>query len=206
MFQKTLLDKAQALQTQLAKQMDEGAIISGQCNDFNDFDAQLKQALKATNIKLDAKEKKQLLDAISWKNPEAKPVIKKILKESAQACSQGKKYGAFAVTLNGKPAVVEYQPDGDLRDNENVPLDPSQPTQILIESYFDREVAPHVPDAWIDANKRDAKDGEIGIVGYEIPFNRHFYVYQPPRSLEEIDADLDKVSSEIMELLREVHS
>ena len=50
------------------------------------------------------------------------------------------------------------------------------------------------------------KDGEIGIVGYEIPFNRHFYQYQPPRPLEEIDADLDAVSKEIMDLLREVHS
>jgi len=101
---------------------------------------------------------------------------------------------------------VEFQPDGDLRDNENVPLDPSVSTSELIESYFTREVQPHVPDAWINADKRDDKDGEIGVVGYEIPFNRHFYVYQPPRPLEEIDADLDKVSAEIMALLQEVHS
>ncbi|MDO6564635.1 class I SAM-dependent DNA methyltransferase [Amphritea sp. 1_MG-2023] len=209
LFQKALLDKAQTLQTQLAEQMGEGVIITGQCNDFNEFDAQLKLALKATGIKLDAKEKKQLLDAISWKNPDAQPVIRR---SSASMPSrhtvhpEHKKgdshYGLYLV--NGK--YVEYQPDGDLRDNENVPLDPTQPTETLIESYFEREVAPHVPDAWIDANKRDAKDEEIGIVGYEIPFNRHFYVYQPPRSLEEIDAELEKVSSEIMELLREVHS
>ena len=63
----------------------------------------------------------------------------------------------------------------------------------------------YVPDAWIDAGKRDEKDGELGIVGYEIPFNRHFYVYTPPRALEEIDRDLDAVSREIMALLREVH-
>ena len=56
------------------------------------------------------------------------------------------------------------------------------------------------------ASKRDAKDGEIGIVGHEIPFNRHFYQYQPPRPLAEIDADLDAVSAEIVALLREVHS
>ena len=66
-----------------------------------------------------------------------------------------------------------------------------------------RNTCPKKP---IDASKRDAKDGEIGIVGYEIPFNRHFYQYQPPRPLEEIDADLDAVSAEIMALLREVHS
>ncbi|MAC46772.1 MAG: restriction endonuclease subunit M [Oceanospirillum sp.] len=93
---------------------------------------------------------------------------------------------------------IEANPD--LRDNENVPLTES------IEDYFAREVQPHVPDAWIDDSKRDEQDGEVGIVGYEIPFNRHFYVYEPPRSLEEIDADLDAVSAEIMQLLQEVHS
>ncbi len=77
-------------------------------------------------------------------------------------------------------------------------LDPRVSTTDLIESYFKREVQPHVPDAWINADKRDEQDGEIGIVGYEIPFNRHFYVYEPPRDLAEIDADLDAVSREIM--------
>ncbi|WP_075172131.1 type I restriction-modification system subunit M [Neptunomonas phycophila] len=199
--QKALLDKGHELQAALGASMGSDRVIDQPCDDFNRFEDALKFAMKQAGIKLDAKEKKQLLDAISWKNPEAQPVIKKVIKEAAQP-----KYGAFSVTLKGKPAVVEYQPDGDLRDNENVPLDPSQLTETLIESYFEREVAPHVPDAWIDANKRDAKDEEIGIVGYEIPFNRHFYVYQPPRSLEEIDAELDQVSTEIMELLREVHS
>ncbi|HBK7309937.1 type I restriction-modification system subunit M [Vibrio cholerae] len=93
---------------------------------------------------------------------------------------------------------IEANPD--LRDNENVPLTES------VADYFDREVLPHVPNAWIDESKTDPKDGEVGIVGYEIPFNRHFYVYEPPRALEEIDADLDAVSAEIMQLLQEVHS
>jgi len=61
-------------------------------------------------------------------------------------------------------------------------------------------------EAWINGPKRAKLDAEIDIVGYELPFNRHFYVYQPPRDLAEIDVDLDKVSAEIMELLREVHS
>ncbi|HCE3068362.1 TPA: SAM-dependent DNA methyltransferase [Vibrio parahaemolyticus] len=95
----------------------------------------------------------------------------------------------------GKP---EANPD--LRDNENVPLTEA------VEEYFAREVLPHVPDAWIDESKTDKLDGQVGIVGYEIPFNRHFYVYEPPRKLEEIDADLDAVSAEIMQLLNEVHS
>ncbi|MGR5246486.1 type I restriction-modification system subunit M [Vibrio sp. PNB23_22_6] len=93
---------------------------------------------------------------------------------------------------------VEANPD--LRDNENVPLTET------VEDYFAREVLPHVPDAWIDESKTDEKDGEVGIVGYEIPFNRHFYVYEPPRALEAIDADLDAVSADIMQLLQEVHS
>jgi len=158
-------------------------------------------------VNLDAKEKKQLLDAITWKNPEAEPVIKKAVKVANPL------YGAFSykpTTTNqkaDKPAkIVEFQTDSDLRDYENVPLDPSMTTTALIESYFAREVQPHVPDAWINADKTDAIDEEVGIVGFEIPFNRHFYVYEPPRALAEIDADLDAVSSEIMQLLGEVHS
>ena len=63
---------------------------------------------------------------------------------------------------------------------------------------------PHVPDAWIDVEKRDHQDGEVGLVGYEINFNRYFYRYTPQRPLEEIDADLNQLVAEIMELLRAV--
>ncbi|MCU8818949.1 type I restriction-modification system subunit M [Klebsiella quasipneumoniae] len=94
----------------------------------------------------------------------------------------------------------EAEANADLRDNENVPLGED------IHEYFQREVLPHVPDAWIDTGKTDPLDGQVGIVGYEIPFNRHFYQYQPPRDLAEIDADLDAVAREIMQLLAEVHS
>ncbi|WP_412496363.1 type I restriction-modification system subunit M [Shewanella chilikensis] len=92
------------------------------------------------------------------------------------------------------------EPASELRDNENVPLNED------INAYFEREVLPHVPDAWIDTSKTDPLDGKVGMVGYEIPFNRHFYQYQPPRTLQEIDADLDMVAKEIMQLLAEVHS
>lgn len=98
-------------------------------------------------------------------------------------------------TTKGKPEA-----DSSLRDYENVPLTES------VEDYFAREVLPHVPDAWIDESKTDEKDGKAGIIGYEIPFNRHFYKYIPPRPLEEIDAELDALSAEIMTLLQEVHS
>lgn len=83
----------------------------------------------------------------------------------------------------GKP-----QPDSSLRDTENVPLGED------VESYFKREVLPHVADAWIDHAKTK--------VGYEIPFNRHFYVFEPPRPLEAIDADLAHVSANIMSMLK----
>ncbi len=82
----------------------------------------------------------------------------------------------------GKP-----QPDSALRDTENVPLSES------VEAYFKREVLPHAPDAWIDADKTK--------VGYEIPFNRHFYVFEPPRNLAEIDADLLEVTDRIKAMI-----
>ncbi len=82
----------------------------------------------------------------------------------------------------GKP-----QPDTALRDTENVPLGED------IQAYFQREVQPHAPDAWIDEEKSK--------VGYEIPFNRHFYVFEPPRSLQEIDEELRVVSANIVRML-----
>ncbi len=102
---------------------------------------------------------------------------------------------------NAQPVLDDkgnLQADADLREFENVPLNQS------IDDYFAREVLPHLPDAWIDAGKTDAKDGQVGIVGYEINFNRYFYVYQPPRPLAEIDADLKAVEAEIAALLGEV--
>ncbi|MBP8547702.1 type I restriction-modification system subunit M [Vibrio paracholerae] len=192
--QKALMDAAKALQGAVGDNL--GGKVK-QSDDFNQFELTLKGVFKATGIKFDANQKKQFIDAVTWKNQDAEPVIKKVLKEAAQPL-----YGAFEY----KGKVVEFQQDGDLRDNENVPLDQSVSTSTLIESYFKREVQPHVADAWINADKRDDKDNEIGVVGYEIPFNRHFYVYQPPRALEAIDADLDAVSKDIMKLLQEVHS
>ncbi|MGB4330533.1 MAG: N-6 DNA methylase, partial [Dethiobacteria bacterium] len=88
--------------------------------------------------------------------------------------------------------------DPELRDTENVPLEED------VEEYFRREVAPHVPDAWINTDIRDHQDGKVGRVGYEINFNRYFYRYTPPRPLEEIEADIKAVQEESMELLQEV--
>lgn len=175
----------------------QNVIGSDAHHDMNEYENVLKKACKQLGLSLDIKEKKQIITAVSWKNPDAEKVIKKVHKTQPNP-----NYGLFDV--NG--LTIEYKADGDLRDNENVALDPSQTVNDINEAYFAKEVLPHVPDAWIDASKTDAKDQEIGIVGYEIPFNRHFYQYQPPRDLMEIDADLDLVSAEIMALLQEVHS
>jgi type I restriction enzyme M protein len=82
----------------------------------------------------------------------------------------------------GKPV-----PDSKLRDTENVPLSED------VQTYFEREVLPHAPDAWIDDTKTK--------VGYEIPFNRHFYVFKPPRHLDKIDADLKGCTDRILTMI-----
>jgi type I restriction enzyme M protein len=94
---------------------------------------------------------------------------------------------------NGRP-----EPDTDLRDTENVPLKED------VHAYFAREVLPHVSEAWISEAVRDEKDGEIGKVGYEIPFTRYFYEYKRPRPLEEIDGNIKELEAEILMLLQQV--
>jgi len=97
--------------------------------------------------------------------------------------------GKVVLATKGKQKG-QPQPDADLRDTENVPLSED------VQAYFEREVLPHAPDAWIDEEKTK--------VGYEIPFNRHFYVFKPPRPLAEIDADLKVVTDKIRAMLEEL--
>ncbi len=94
---------------------------------------------------------------------------------------------------DGKP-----EPDPKLRDAERVPM------TMDVNAFFEREVRPHVPDAWVDESKRDVRDGKVGIVGYEINFNRYFYQYSPPRPLEEIDSDIQGIETNIIRMLAEV--
>lgn len=97
--------------------------------------------------------------------------------------------GQPVVGLKGKKKG-QHQPDSARRDTENVPLAED------VEAYFEREVKPHAPDAWIDHDKTK--------LGYEIPFNRHFYVFEPPRDLAEIDADLLAVTDRIKAMIEEM--
>ena len=126
--QKELLDKAMQLQA---------AIGTGQCDDFNEFSETLKKALNTTGIKLEAKEKKQLLDAVSWTNSDAEPVIKKVLKTKAKPM-----YGAFEY----KAQIVQFQADSKLRDYEDVPLTVETArganVNTVNEAYFKRKSRP----------------------------------------------------------------
>jgi type I restriction enzyme M protein len=123
--QKQTLLKARQLQTLIGAQ---------QCDDMNGYEATFKAACKDQNISLETKEKKHITDAVSWKNPAAEKVVKKI----HPAAKANPMYGLFEV--GGE--TVEYKTDGDLRDNENVALDPSQPVNDLNEAYFIKEVQP----------------------------------------------------------------
>jgi type I restriction enzyme M protein len=109
------------------------------------------------------------------------------------ALSERDETAAICRDRDGNP-----EPDPELRDTESVPLAES------VDSFFAREVRPHVPDAWIDTARRDPKDGQVGVVGYEINFNRYFYRYTPPRPLEDIEADIRAIESDIVRMLAEV--
>lgn len=152
------------------------------------FEDVLAKALKTAEMKLDAPVKKAILNALSERD------------ETADVCTDSK----------GK-----HEADSELRDTELVPLPSTLPLPLPIgydakadnselldlvrehcEAYLAKEVLPHVPEAWIDHSKTRA--------GYEIPLNHHFYVYQPPRKLEDIEGDIRKLEGEIIQMLKGV--
>jgi len=136
-------------------------------DDWNDVAERIEAILRKRKTRWKAPEHKLFRGVFTVAEPSAQPVL----------ADKPTKYSKF-------------EPDPNLRDFENVPLTDD------IEAYFEREVRPHVADAWMDREKDK--------VGYEINFNRHFYTYTPPRPLEEIDADLKAAETEIMRLLGEV--
>jgi type I restriction enzyme M protein len=121
-------------------------------------------------------------------DPAAPPVIRKIHKSG----QPDPLHGLFETTIKGKRAVVEYEPDSDLRDNEQVPLQEAGG----VEAFIRREVLPHVVDAWVDESKTK--------IGYEISFNRYFYKPQPLRLLDEIKRDVVALEKETEGLLKEI--
>jgi len=155
-------------------------------------------------------QKKIFRDCFTKVAPEAAPVIAKRHKKGESPISSelfpqqtlpslaaDELYALLGLYVDGKN-LVEYEPDPALKDAENIPLEEN------IVSYVMREVRPYVADAWIDRETLDEQDGGIGKVGYEINFNRVFFQYQPPRPLQEIDAELAEVEKRILNLLQEV--
>ena len=135
-----------------------------------------------------AKEIKALRDTCK-RSETAPPVVKGVHKSGAEADPLR---GLFPAAIGGKPVVVEYEPDPDLRDTEQVPL----LEEGGIDAFLRREVLPYAPDAWY------APDSVK--VGYEISFTRHFYKPQPMRPLEEIRADILALERETEGLLAEI--
>ena len=161
--------------------------------DFNAFVAEVEKVADELSIRMTAKRQKLLMSALGQKAPDAKPVIRKVSKpKSGTGAAQDALYGSYHTMVGGKPAVVECEPDTELRDTEQVPF----LEDGGIEAFFRREVLPHAADAWIDASKT--------IVGYEISFTRHFYKPQPLRTLEEIEADIRALERETEGLLEDV--
>ncbi len=150
--------------------------------DHNVFRDRVDAALAKLKIKLSAPELRQILKAVSSRDESAPPVIAKIHKPGKAKADPLR--GLFESTLNGKTAVVEYEPDSDLRDTEQVPLLETGG----IEAFIRREVLPYTPDAWV-------KEGATK-VGYEVSFTRHFYKPQPLRTLAEISAEIVAIEKE----------
>jgi type I restriction enzyme M protein len=152
-------------------------------DDWNKVRNQIEAILSEIGAKWKKGEWKLFRDVFAVTSPEAEPVIEASRKIKRD--SPGRLYGWFPQP-EGK-SEVKYEPDTSLRDAENIPLKESE------VEYFAREVEPFVPDAWIDADKTK--------IGYEINFNRHFYVYKSPRPLSVIDAELKEAEDEIRRLL-----
>jgi len=167
-----------------------GVLGSGPHLDFNAFRAAVEKDADRYGVKLTAKCRKLLKTVLAEKDEAALPVIKKVHKPGKAEADPIR--GRYAVTFGGKPCVVEYEPDTELRDTEQVPL----LEEGGIEAFFRREVLPYVPDAWIDE--------EATKIGCEISFNRYFYKPQPLRTLEEIRADIEALERETGGLLDEI--
>ncbi len=160
--------------------------------DHNAFRSAVDAALKEADIKMPAADLKILLNAVSWREESAPPVIAKIYKPGKVKADP--LHGLFEATIDKHKVVVEYEPDSDLRDTEQIPL----LEEGGIEAFIRREVLPHVPDAWIEESSIK--------IGYEISFTRYFYKPKPLRSPEEIRADIQKVEKESEGLLEKILS
>jgi type I restriction enzyme M protein len=187
---------------QSKKKGEAGAKEAAEGRKLQEAIRQLLRALPDTLVK-DRDEFERLLDAAATKAGLKLPAPAR--KAILSALSQRDETAAICRDKDGHP-----EPDPELRDTESVPLpagdDPADAEGVpaSVRAFFAREVKPHVPDAWIDTSKRDLRDGRVGLIGYEINFNRYFYRYTPPRPLEEIEAEIRAVEADIVRMLAEV--
>ena len=168
----------EAKEEPLANLLDQIAAKLGEStfSDFNEFRALVETLGETGGVKLTAKREKLLQGSLALRDEAAAPVIRKVHKAGKVAADPF--HGRYGVKVGGKACFVEYEPDSELRDTEQIPL----LEEGGIEAFIRREVLPHAVDAWVD---------EASIkIGYEISFNRYFYKPQPMRSLEEIRADI----------------
>ncbi len=159
-------------------------------NDFNEFRALVETLGETGGVKLTAKREKLLSSSLARRDEQAAPVIKKIHK--AGKAGADPLHGRYPISLNGKASIVEYEPDSELRDTEQIPL----LEEGGIGAFIQREVLPHASDAWVDPDATK--------IGYEISFNRYFYKPQSMRSLDEIRADILALEKETDGILSEI--
>ena len=169
-----MLDAIQAIDKTLGREPND---------DWNEVQSRIEPVLCEVDAKWRKGEWKLFRDVFAEPQADAKPVIDQSRKIKRD--SPGRNYGWFPLP-DGK-TESKYEADTNLRDSENIPLKENE------AEYFTREVEPFVPDAWIDSDKTK--------VGYEINFNRQFYIYKPPRPLSVIDAELKEAEDEIRRLL-----
>ena len=161
-------------------------------DDHNEFRTRFDTALKAQGDKLGAPEKKAIYKAVSWRDETAPPVIAKRSKLKTSDFFEPGFDGAYLETVGKDRFMVEYEPDSELRDTEQVPLKELGG----IDAFFEREVLPHAPDAWIATDKTQ--------IGYEISFARYFYKPAPLRTLEDIRADILALEQQSEGLLHKI--
>ena len=162
---------------------------AGPHRDFNGFLDAVKTEMQRCGIKMTAKRKTLLQTSLAVRDAAAAPVVKKVHQRGTPAAPI---HGLFEVGHGGHRRVVEYEPDSELRDTEQIPLQ----EEGGIEGFLRREVLPYGPDAWIVP--------ESVKIGYEISFNRYFYKPQPMRTLGDIQADIVQVERETEKLMHDI--